>query len=242
MISDEKSLITLSRQVSLKSKPLISKSSISSTSNTIQSNSKEGLILSREDSAKNKENVVSLSNQRCILPNVSDTRLDQGIVKIPDIEQTKDHKESATEKKQTNIETFEADYQTKEKSDSNSRFENGKDILLVRRSKNNETSRDTSPENYEYMVTLRKVPLRSWNQSSTRSSTFIQSDRDKTTTEESNRSSLKSLNEIDVDEEFFNENTIKEVVEQCFDELSKNKKITNTHLYLKGNKKRLQIL
>ena len=107
---------------------------------------------------------------------------------------------------------------------------NEKDIMVFRRSKNLDCSRDSSPESYEYLVTLRKVSARTNNQPS---QLPVQLNCSLNETSQSS-SSVRSMSEINVDEEFFNENTIKEVVEQCFEELSRNKRLSNTYVSLKG--------
>jgi hypothetical protein len=121
-------------------------------------------------------------------------------------------------------------------TDTESKISSEKDILLFRRrSKNCEAStRETSPENYDYLVTLRKVMPRPVSATMTNLSRN-QVGEGVATTEESRQSSVKSsLNEINLDEEFFNETKIKEVVEHCFEELTRNKKISNNHMFLKG--------
>lgn len=115
---------------------------------------------------------------------------------------------------------------------------NEQDIMVFRRSRNSDRSRDSSPESYEYLVTLRKVSsrnpsdLNAKNGNGNRFSAQLNSTGLNDTIQSS--SSLRSMSEINVDEEFFNESTIKEVVEQCFEELSKNKRLSNTHVCLKG--------
>lgn len=109
-----------------------------------------------------------------------------------------------------------------------------KKILLFRRSKQqtdtSETSRESSPENYEYLITLRKVP-------SSSKTSFSQA-RDSTKLRKSASTirspSPKSLNEINLDDDLFNETMIRSVVEQCFEELSRNKQISGKHLCVKG--------
>ena len=123
----------------------------------------------------------------------------------------------------------------------NSEAENNnseKKILLFRRSKQqletSETSRESSPENYEYLITLRKV-----QSSSSKSNASFCQVRDSTKLRKSTVGSYrspspKSISEIDLDDDFFNETMIRGVVEQCFEELSKNKKITGKRLCVKG--------
>lgn len=122
---------------------------------------------------------------------------------------------------------------------------NEQDIMVFRRSRNSDRSRDSSPESYEYLVTLRKVSSRNPsaltanNGNGNRFSAQLNSTGLNDTIQSS--SSLRSMSEINVDEEFFNESTIKEVVEQCFEELSKNKRLSNTHVCLKGKFARCEL-
>ncbi len=121
-------------------------------------------------------------------------------------------------------------------TDVESKVSNEKDLILFRRrSKNCDTStRESSPESYEYLVTLRKVTSRPVSVTSPNSN--VNQVRDTIASNQVSRQSsvMSSLNEINLDEEFFNEIKIKEVVEQCFEELSKNRKLSNNQIFLKG--------
>ena len=114
-----------------------------------------------------------------------------------------------------------------------------KNILLFKRSRKGDasekqlTSRESSPENYEYLVTLRKVSSKNSNNSQRMS--CVKPDALNSTAVDATVQESNELNEINLDEEYFNENLIKDVVSQCFDELSKNQtKIPMSHVTFKG--------
>ena len=115
-----------------------------------------------------------------------------------------------------------------------------KNILLFKRSRKGDasekqlTSRESSPENYEYLVTLRKVSSKKGFNNSQRMS-YVKPDALNSTAAEAAVQEPNELNEINLDEEYFNESLIKDVVSQCFDELSKNQtKIPSSHVTFKG--------